>query len=395
MKKKLLLVIMILFILIGGYYLLKGKEKDDNVHVDVSDITPSKEIKQVMSKNATFKFTSYPQTKEEKTYDQLLQQFLKNKMLVDGSFITNYKVTKNQSKGELATGHDRLSESSGLWLRHLALTGQQKAYDAFYKETKKHFYKGGQFSYRLNANGTLSPVNASLDDLRIMRSLIEAAQVFGDTQYIDELKKLVKPFKKQSIQGEVMVDFYDIDKKQASHTISLYYLSIKTMGYIYRLAGLDDKYLQYQYHLLKNGYISDDFPFYYAQYSYKKNNYVKKDKINVIESLLSILYLAEIGQAKEESLDFIRDRVKTGTLYNAYDTNGNPLDKSQSAASYAIVAMIAREINDEALYHQAMMIVRNFQITSKSSLIYGGIGDPTTLEVYSYNNLMAQLAYDY
>lgn len=395
MKKSYMSLAIIIVLLSGGFLIFKDKETDDDINVDVHHVKMISSVEDTMKSNESFILSPYPHSKEEKTYDTLLSQFLKNKMLVNGSFITNYKVTKSQSQGELATGHDRLSESSGLWLRHLALTKQQEAYDAFYKETKQKFFENGQFSYRLNADGTLSTVNAALDDLRIMRSLIEAYEQFHDKYYLDEVKTLLKTFKTQSIQGDVMVDFYDSHKKEASSDIALYYLSIKTMGYLYRLAGINERYLQYQYNILRDGYISDNFPFYYAHYSYKKNQYVKQDKINVIESLLSILYLAEIGQEKEESITFIRNLVKTGTLYNTYDINGNPIDKSQSAASYAIVAMIAREIDDKTLYHQAMMIVRNFQITSESSPIYGGIGDPTTLEVYSYNNLMAQLAYDY
>lgn len=398
MKKRhtTLIILVVVVLVVGGLFILRKKQSDDDVTVDVSKISVTPEIEAVMKTTVPdFKLTPFPLTKDEKKYSQLMATFLKKKMLNNGSFITNYKVTKNQSKGELATGHDRLSESSGLWLRHLALTGQQKEFDTFYKETKQHFYKGGQFSYRLNADGSLSPVNATVDDLRIMRALLEAAAKFNDDRYAKEVDNLLKTFSKQSMQGDVMVDFYDIDKKQASDVISLYYLELQTMGYIYDKMGIDDKYLEYEYNILKDGYISDDFPFYYAQYSYKNNQYVKKDTINVIESLLSILYLAEIGKQKQESIDYIKEAVTTGTLYNSYDLQGNPVDKSQSAASYAIVAMIAREIDDEDLYQKAIQIIHNFQITVPTSPIFGGIGDPTTLEVFSYNNLMALLSYDY
>lgn len=395
-KKRWIILLVITGLVLGGLYVFKGVGKKDDITIDISGIKVTPMIEQVITEDTkSFGINPYPLNNKEKQYKKLLEEFLKNKMLVNGTFVTNYKMVKNPSKTELATGHDRLSESSGLWLRHLALTGQKEAYDQFYRETKKYFYKNGQFSYRLNADGTLSPVNASLDDLRIMRSLIEASNQFQDPWYEKELKILLKTFKKQSIQGNVMIDFYDTSQKEAGDTISLYYLSIKTMGYLYKEMNIDSKYLEYQYNILKDGYISDDFPFYYAQYSYKNNRYVDKDTINVIESLLSILYLSEIGKEKQSSIEFIKEMVTTGTLYNSYDKNGNPVDKSQSAASYAIAAMIGREVGDEDLYQRALNIVRNFQITDPQNLIYGGIGDPTTHEVFSYNNLMAMLAYDY
>ena len=364
------------------------------VTINKEEITPVvKELYQLKDKD----FIIHPSKKTEsmKEGESLLKTFLEKNMLIDGKFITNYKRNEEESKGELAVGHDSLSESSGLWLRYLALQGSEKEYDSFYKKTKKLFFRKGQFSYRLNANGTLSPVNASIDDIRIMESLIEAANCFQKPQYLEELKQLLYTFQKQSLQGSVLVDFYNTDTKEAAHTISLYYLSMKTLGYLYQMMKIPEKYLQYQYEILENGYLSDEFPFYQAQYDYKTEQYVAKDKINVIESLLSILYLAEIGKARAESIQYIKERVTTGTLYNTYTPEGEVVDKSQSAASYAIVAMIAKEINDDLLYKQSMQILKNYQIMNPKSPIYGGIGNPTTLDVFSYNNLMALLAYCY
>ena len=316
-------------------------------------------------------------------------------MLVNGGFVTNYKAHKDQNKTELATGHDQLSESAGLWLRNLALTGTQKQFDAFYKETKKKFFADGQFTYRINADGKRSDVNASIDDMRIISALIEAEQRFKDPKYQKEIKSLVSTFKKQSIQNGMLVDFYDVKTKKPAHQISLYYLDIKDMGYIYKVAGLSPKDLEFEYHILKNGYISNSFPLYHTRYNYDTGKYEDSKQINIIESLLSILYLSEIGQEKSQSIQFVKNAVTTGTLYNSYNLDGTPADKSQSAASYAIAAMIGKEIGDQKLYQQAIQIVQNFQITDPSSPIYGGIGDPNTLQVYSYNNLMALLAYDY
>ena len=174
-------------------------------------------------------------------------------MLVDGGFVTNYKAHKDQNKTKLATGHDQLSESAGLWLQNLALTGTQRQFDAFYKETKKKFYADGQFTYRINADGKRADVNASIDDMWIISALIEAEQRFKDPKYQKEIKSLVSTFKKQSIQNGVLVDFYDVKTKKPAYQISLYYLDIKDMGYIYKVAGLSPKDLEFEYHILKTG----------------------------------------------------------------------------------------------------------------------------------------------
>lgn len=393
--KKILILVAVVAVGVAAFCFIRNKN-EETIHVKHNVTKVSLPVKQVYTTNAnSFKITQSPLSSDEKKDKEQLQQFLEKHMLVNGSFITNYKARKDQNKTELATGHDRLSESSGIWLRHLAMTGTQKQYDDFYRETKKQFFAKGQFTYRINADGSKSPVNASVDDMRIICSLIQAKERFKDPKYEKEIKNLVSTFKKQSIQNGMLVDFYDVDSKKPAHEVSLYYLDIKEMGYIYKIAGLPEKDLQFQYQLLKNGYISNKFPLYHTKYNYDTGKYQDGKNINIIESLLSILYLSEIGQEKEQSIQFVKNAVTTGTLYNAYNTDGTPADKSQSAASYAIAAMIGKEIGDEQLYQQAIKIVGNFQIMDPQSLIYGGIGDQNTLQVYSFNNLMAMLAYDY
>lgn len=398
MKKRnkiIFFIIIGLCIIGGGIYLFKDKNQETlRVKHNVSSISPV--VNKSYTTNAnSFRITQSPLTDKEKDEKAKLQAFLEQHMMVDGGFVTNYKAHKNQNKTELATGHDRLSESSGLWLRHLALTGTQQQYDDFYAKTKKEFFDKGQFTYRINADGTKSPVNASVDDMRIICSLIEAKGRFKDSKYEKEIDKLVSTFKNQSLQNGMLVDFYDIASKKPAHEVSLYYLNIKQLGYIFKVADLPKKDLEFEYEILKKGYISNDFPLYHKKYNYNTGKYEDDKTINIIESLLSILYLSEIGQENEQSIKFIKNAVVTGTLYNKYSLNGTPADKSQSAASYAIAAMIGKEIGDQELYQQAIKIMGNFQIMDPSSLIYGGIGDQNTLEVYSFNNLMALLAYDY
>nr|OUZ35308.1 hypothetical protein A5889_000784 [Enterococcus sp. 9D6_DIV0238] len=146
--------------------------------------------------------------------------------------------------------------------------------------------------------------------------------------------------------------------------------------------------------MIENGYISDTFPFYQTRYNHKTNKYENTGTINVIESLLTILHLGEAGLQKQESIDFIKDQVSKGTLFNSYDLTGVPVDKNQSAAAYALAAVIGAIIHDKELYDSSILILNNFQITDPSSLFYGGFGDIRTKDVFSYNNLMALIAYD-
>ncbi|EKS9954485.1 TPA: hypothetical protein IU311_001475 [Enterococcus faecalis] len=360
MKRKLWIFIGVFVVLLGGYFLLF---REKSYKVEVEKVNPK--IQRLMSTDKQHFLTKH-----------------------------EFHTKETAERKDVATGHELLSESSGLYLRNLAFDTQGR-FDNFYKQTKDTFYDGVQFSYRIDEQGNKYNVNASIDDLRIIRSLIEAGGHFKTDQYDQEIKKLGKSFMKTSMKDNILIDFYDSKSKQQSSETSLFYIDLITLGYLYKEFGISADYLQYHYQLIDDGYISDDLPLYQTKFNHQTNKYENNGTLNIIESLLTIVHLSEVGMAKQTSIDFVRKQVQQGTLFNSYDLNGSPVDKNQSAASYAIAALIGVAENDKELYRAAITVLNNFQIMDSSSPIYGGFGDKVTKQVYSYNNLMALLAYDF
>lgn len=388
MKKRIgLLIIIAVLIGAGGFFFWRSNQKTT---VEVSSIDEG--VKKMMNSSPEdFMLTFGKSNKEIQNRRSILKTFIQQKLMKDGNIVTNYLPDDEQQN--VATGHDLLSESAGLYLLDLAAKDTKGRFDVFYKRTMDTFYDGTQFSYRVSDKGEKYKVNASLDDLRILRALIIAKANFETNDYDDDIQSISEKFIKNSTNDGLLIDFYDAEHDEKSQEISLFYLDFKTLGYLYQLHGIDVKYLQYQVNLAKGGYISDDFPLYHQKYSYQAEEYQDGESVNIIESLLTIRYLAEIGEAQQSSLDFVKEHVAKGTLFNAYDLNGNPVDKNQSAASYAIAALIGYFTDDEELYKQAVSILENFQMMDATNVLYGGFGDPITKEVYSFNNLMALLAY--
>ncbi|EQA3567153.1 hypothetical protein ACX1Q4_001806 [Enterococcus faecalis] len=388
MKRKLWIFIGVFVVLLGGYFLLF---REKSYKVEVEKVNPK--IQRLMSTDKQHFLTKHEfHTKETAERKDLLKFFIETRLKTDGGFLNNY--LPDAERKDVATGHELLSESSGLYLRNLAFDTQGR-FDNFYKQTKDTFYDGVQFSYRIDEQGNKYNVNASIDDLRIIRSLIEAGGHFKTDQYDQEIKKLGKSFMKTSMKDNILIDFYDSKSKQQSSETSLFYIDLITLGYLYKEFGISADYLQYHYQLIDDGYISDDLPLYQTKFNHQTNKYENNGTLNIIESLLTIVHLSEVGMAKQTSIDFVRKQVQQGTLFNSYDLNGSPVDKNQSAASYAIAALIGVAENDKELYRAAITVLNNFQIMDSSSPIYGGFGDKVTKQVYSYNNLMALLAYDF
>ena len=379
----------VIAILVSAYFFFF---RTKTVEVKVEKVQP--EIEQLMSTDKQHfipkKTYSTEATKERK---DLLKFFIDTKLKSDGGILTNYLSDTTQT--DVATGHELLSESSGLYLKNLALFDTQGRYDSFFKQTKTTFYDEVQFSYRVNEDKKKYSVNASVDDTRIIRSLIEASAKFNTDEYEAELDTLAKNFMATSMEDHVLIDFYDVKTKQKSSDTSLFYIDLLTLGYLYKKYDISSDYLQYHYNLIDQGYLSDTFPLYETKFNHETGKYENNCTINIIESLLTILHLSEVGLEKPASIDFVKEQVKRGTLFNSFDLTGTPIDKNQSAASYALSALIGVATGDQELYDMSITVLNNFQITDPKSPLYGGFGDEKTRQVYSYNNLMALLAYDF
>ncbi|MDT6980055.1 hypothetical protein [Levilactobacillus zymae] len=139
--------------------------------------------------------------------------------------------------------------------------------------------------------------------------------------------------------------------------------------------------------------MGDVFPLYAASFNWTHLTYSDRN-LNTSEALETLLHLAQIGKLKAASRGWLQQQIKDRKLYNGYTTAGSISDSGQSAANYALAAMIFATVNDRANYHRAMALVWQDQVTSHVA-IQGGIGHAQSGQSYSFNNLTALNAADY
>lgn len=324
---------------------------------------------------------------------ELLHNFLKDSMVQKAGIYTNFN--NNQKKSDNATGHDMLSESSGLWLEYLAQTHQNKTFREFYKNTKKYFDQGRQFSYRIDGKTKKkSDVNATLDDLRIIRALQIYAQNNNSKKYRHEAAERFAMLQTTSIQKARVLNFYDVRTKKASNESSLAYYDLATLKYFESVSKKERGYYREQLKLVEKGYLGDIFPLYAPSYNWKTNQYGTKN-LNTSEALITVLHLAEIGKMKPETVSWLKMQIDNKKLYNSYTTAGAIEDHDQSTGNYAIAAMIFARNGDRKYYQKAMNLVWDDQVRNKNSKIYGALGDTKDNDAYSFNNLLALLTSQY
>lgn len=324
---------------------------------------------------------------------QKLYHFITTELSGTAGFYTNLQDTEQNA--ELTTGHEMLSESAGLMMRYKALTQQKSAFEEEWARAKQTFNMETAFSYRFSPKlQKRYTLNAAVDDLRIIRALYEAGDVFQNEGYKQEADSFGMRFYEHNVKNGYLYDFYDETYKITNDFITLCYIDMKTLRLLPIEAGERQTLIANMEKIIKDGYLTDEFPFYETRYDYGKGKY-SSDHINMVESLLTVLTLAEMGEEKAESIRYIKDRVKAGALYGQYTKEGAATTDTRSTAIYAITAMIGSVIGDQTLYADSIGKMNEFQIEEVGSPLLGGFGDTAAQQAYSFDNLMALLAYTY
>ncbi|WP_019914776.1 hypothetical protein [Paenibacillus sp. HW567] len=317
-----------------------------------------------------------------------------NKQLT-GPYGVYTNLLETDESGEAASGHEILSESASLLMRTAVLEGSKEQFAARWTLAKQTFDMEGGFSYRYSPKLQKQyPVNAAVDDLRLIGALYGAGQAFKEPGYTAEADKYGKRFYDNNVKSGYMYDFYDNVYKTTNKFVTLCYIDLSVLRNLAIPIEKRNLLLHNMGGILEEGYLSDAFPFYETRFDYDTGTY-GSEGINTVESLLSILHLAELNRQKPASISYIKEQVAAGTLYGQYTRDGKPLNDIRSTAIYALAAMIGAEVGDGALYQAGIERMNEFRVTDAGSPLYGGFGDTGTGQAYSFDNLMALLAYSY
>ncbi|MCI2171017.1 glycosyl hydrolase [Schleiferilactobacillus perolens] len=315
--------------------------------------------------------------------------FLQQQLVRPDGVYTNYLDTNRNAA--TASGHEYLSESAGLWLLHLAYTRQFDAFRRFYQQIKDTLWQGRQFAYRYNpANHQRFPVNATVDDLRILQAVGQAAIQTKSDQWHHEYQWIAKKVRDQSIAADRPVDFVDAKTGKRAKTITLCYLDLTTL----RAIGGQALYRS-QLNRIQSGQLQSRLPLFATRYDYSAKKYTGTSQINSVESLLTAVHLASVNKVPPKTVQWVKKQVAAGTLANRYDgTSGAPLTFDQSAGGYALAAQLGVLTHDPDLAKQALHRALAFQIQKPGTPLNGALGDLASQQVYSFDNLETLVALD-
>ena len=297
-------------------------------------------------------------------------------------------------KGSASTpgGHDVLSETQGLMMQYAVLSKNKSLFDSSWDFARTKLEKGGLAAWYVTAAGKTAAVNAALDDLRIWSALADADTVWGGyAQAADSIRKAIY---QDCVQDNRLVSFYDFGSGKKSSSLSLCYADISTLRDMAqtdaRFSSVADNALE----TVQAGYISDNFPLYYASYDYGKKSY-SKDDLNMSEALYTLWNLAKAGKLKTESLAWLKKQVSDGGLAARYHVDGSVVEgyDYHSTAVYALTALTAQAAGDRVLYNAALQKMERYRNGDADSKVYGAFGDPKAGDYPAFDQCMPLLVY--
>lgn len=186
--------------------------------------------------------------------------------------------------------------------------------------------------------------------------------------------------------SEVIVKKYFPGNKLKG-TVKLSNLDLQAMNYLHSDALVNEAQT-----VVEKGYISNTFPLYSTSYDADKKTY-DQSSIDMTESLMTVYHLAQRGKVKTQTLDWLKNAVKSGSLSVRYTKDGTPVEKYREATPsvYALTAMIALETGDEKLFTEALCRMEQFRIFNSSSKKNGSFKTSSTNK--AFDNSIALLLY--
>lgn len=306
----------------------------------------------------------------------------------EGGVHVNYLDTDKESP----SGFDVLSESQGIMMEYAVLKNNQELFERYYQYvTSQMLISDSLAGWMVTADGP-AKVNALLDDLRIYRALNSANQLWGG--YEEELDRWEKSIIRYNISNHKFVDYYDFQSKRKANRFTLCYADFEAMSMLKQANSKYSKAYDNAYQIVTGGYISNEFPFYYSWYDYKKKEYMPDD-LNMAETMYTLLHLARIGELKKETVTWLEKALDENGVKARYSIEGEVVEgyEYESTAIYAFIAMIGDTIGNQKLKTKAIARMEFMRVNNKNVIWNGAFSHLDGTDIYSFDQCIPLLMY--
>lgn len=329
---------------------------------------------------------------EVRSDDSPLYVFIFRHLLDDeGGVYTNLR-TDLPKEPDTARNHDQLSESTGLLMEYALKRGNKDLFDHQVHFLSKHLLVSKKWiRWMIREDRKGPPVNASIDDLRIVQTLLQAGRKWGDSEYTEIGMSVADGLIQGNASGSYLADYYNWEDKRKGNKLTSSYLNLKAMRVLAEQKPAEwQKIYESSRLLLQEAQLPSGL--YRKTYNLDSKEWVPDDQgHNLIDSLLAALHASEDGLSVQPTLHFLHQVWRQdGVLYGAYKEDGQALTANESPAVYAIAIRLLG-LHQDPLADELKTRLGQLSVQDSNSPYFGGFVDTSTLACYSFDQLQALL----
>jgi hypothetical protein len=317
------------------------------------------------------------------------------------NFIKNNFIGKN---GEIYTriksrpsDNSTLSESIGILMNYYLLKGEKDLFDKEFNFLKNNLLtQDSLIKWKTGENITC---NAAIDDLRIIRVLMNAYDEWQDEEYFNTAGFVQESIYKAQVKNGFLTELYDWGNNRTRDIVPLCYLDSYTMSRLEVFNNNWPKIAERTLTTIKNGRFNPTSPFFKKYYNLNKASYNEDEEysasggICLTYTLYTVIHMAEMNEDTGFFAAWLKNETVGDRLYAWYNPiTLEPANELESTAVYALAAIYAQKTGENELYEKLVKRMLQFSITDKKSECFGGFGDEGTEGFYSFDNLTALLA---
>lgn len=325
--------------------------------------------------------------------EEALLNFIENNMAgQDGSIFTRIKDHKPM--------REVLSESVGLFMEYCLERNRKDLFDRELAFLKKYMIADEKFiKWRIGDEEGDGTCNTAIDDLRIIRALLEADIKWNDKGCYNLAGFIQQGIYETQVEDLRLYEFYDWNSNTSRKNIPLCYIDLCTFDTLRQFNRewqvLADRMLP----VINEGRMSRSSPFFFKYYDYIDEKYLadeeysRSEGICLIYTLYTVLHLKEFNRDTEIFTQWLKNEMNKGKLYAWYNPDTlKPSKKMESTAVYALAAIYAKNAGEVNLYYKLIDRMLYFMVKDERSPYYGGFGNEKKGEFYSFDNLTALYA---
>ena len=315
--------------------------------------------------------------------------FIQNQLMTEDGGVQMHIQAQSASS---PSGQDVLAESQGLLMEYANLMGNDAVFRTAYGYVQQQLDVNGLLRWYGTTSGQPAPVNALLDDLRVLRALDAENRRSGGYDTVLAYHAAALAANMLDDAGN-LVDFYTFSDGSKAHRLTMCYADWTALNVLVQQQPACAAAVQAAQKLVDGAYLGDSFPFYANYYDYETGRY-DDGSLNMAEAMLTLLHQAEADRLPAASLEWLHTQMAGNGIWARYDTSGKivPGSEYQSSAVYAIVGMIALECQDDILLTQAVSRMEQYRCFDATNPLNGAFASSLDT-VSSFDQCMALVLY--